>query len=37
MKNAEFTEATSWLIPGFEDAMRVAHEKTKNRMIDKLY
>jgi len=30
MKNAvEFTEATSWLIPSFEDAMRVAHEKRR--------
>ena len=36
MKNAEFTEATSWLIPDFEDATGVAHEKTKKRMVDKL-
>lgn len=36
MKKIELAEATSWRIPDFDDATRVAHEETKNhRNIDK--
>jgi len=35
MKNAELAEATSWRIPDFDDATRVAREETKNHRVDK--